>query len=66
MNRKKKVEEMSLLDSHLLGTENSGHGLRTHGHVLGMLRSSKNGRKSLQSYFEELDTTYQASTAYPS
>lgn len=57
---------MSVLDGHLLGTENSGHGLRTHGHVLGMLRSSKNGRESLQSYFEELDTTYQASNAYPS
>lgn len=57
---------MSLLDGRLLGTENSDRGLRTHGRVLGMLRSSKNGRESLQSYFEELDTTYQASNAYPS
>lgn len=39
-----KAEDIFLIASHLLVTENSGHGLRTHGHVLGMLRSSKNGR----------------------
>lgn len=46
MSRKKKVEIISLINSNLLATENSGHGLRNygHGHVLGMLRSSKNGR----------------------
>lgn len=66
MSRKKKVEIISLINSNLLATENSGHGLRNYGHVLGMLRSSKNGRQSLQSYFEELDTTQQASNAYPS
>lgn len=44
MSRKKNVEEMSLIDGNLVVTENSGHGLRTHSHVLGMLRSSKNGR----------------------
>ena len=47
-SRKQKVEEISPVDSHLLETERSGHGLRTHGHVLGMLRSSENGRQSLQ------------------
>lgn len=66
MGRKKRIEEISLLGGNLLVAENSGHGLGTHSHVLGMLRSSKNGRSSFQSYFEELDTTYWASNAYPS
>lgn len=65
-NEESKVEEISLSDGNLFVAENSGHGLRTHSHVLGMLRSSKNGKQSFQSYFEELDTTYQASNAYPS
>lgn len=57
LGRKKRVKETSLLDSNLLVTENSDQGLGTCSHALGMLRSSKNGRLSFQSYFEELDTT---------